>query len=131
MLHTRQQYVKTNQFILLSPINMVVVSKINQFSSLSLVNRFVVFTIKGLQKRSPFIFWRREGDLNPRMLITSHDFQSCSFDRSDISAYIVVLIKKQLKRLTNLKVGERALRAPKNKMFLGIRKSQVYAEICV
>ena len=28
---------------------------------------------------------RREGDSNPRRLLTLHDFQSCTFDHSDIS----------------------------------------------
>ncbi len=39
---------------------------------------------------------RREGDSNPRRLLTLHDFQSCTFDHSDISPNNRMNISKRL-----------------------------------
>ena len=39
---------------------------------------------------------RREGDSNPRRLLTLHDFQSCTFDHSDISPNNKLNISKRL-----------------------------------
>ena len=38
---------------------------------------------------------RREGDSNPRRLLTLHDFQSCTFDHSDISPIALQTISEK------------------------------------
>ncbi len=43
----------------------------------------------GTRLRSRIRRWRSEGDSNPRYLLGTHDFQSCTFDHSVIAPWVI------------------------------------------